>query len=496
MVFDYLNVKLKYSALVLGAALTFVGCSEEEEAALITPSPSSEVIFSEGINFMSTGGESEITFTTNKNWSIQVSSSDGRMAWCTVSPQQGVAGENTVGIRASASEEYDGRSVTLSLIAGDLTKDIVVSQSQMDAVVIPVSEYVVEPEGGSIEVEVQANVEYWETISGEETSWIHAVPGTRALESGFYAFVIDPYDGYDAREGEIHFSANTESGGRIMQTVRIVQNGRAILNIAQKEYAVPDEGGQIEIQVESNFDCKVVDPQVDWISLAQVDGAYTSTFHYNIAPNLTMEERTAEIVFYDEKETVKETVRIVQEGLGLIINEQSCEMPVGGQLQLTYSINSELTQTGLVWSSSDENVVTITQDGLVTAVSRGTVVITLSTTDGITATCEITVYELTDKIDLSFDKGGLVIINGYVTGLVNSTIINNSVETIYVRTVKAYDGSTGFLVGQSNDVNATLAPGQSMNLGLECNNVYLPIFVWTFTVNDVEYSVTHQFPVW
>jgi len=53
-----------------------------------------------------------------------------------------------------------------------------------------------------------------------------------------------------------------------------------------------------------------------------------------------------------------------------------------------------------------------------------------------------------------------------------------------------------FLIYNHILFSATFVKGQSMNLGLECNNVYLPIFVWTFTVNDVEYSVTHQFPVW
>ena len=398
-------------------------------------------------------------------------------------------------IQAAESMAYDERSVTLSLIAGDLTKNIIVSQNQKDAVILPISEYEIAPEGGSIQIEVQANVDYWETISGEEVSWIHAVPNTRTLESQFYTFAIDPYDGYDAREGEIHFSANATSG-KIMQTVRIVQNGQAILNIAQKEYVLPDEGGQIEINIESNFDCKIMEPQVDWINLVQANKSHSSTFHYLIAPNTSTESREAEIVFYDEKETIKETVHIVQEGLSLIINEQPCELPIGGQIQLTYSINPEIEQTSLIWSSSNESIVSITQNGLATAVGKGMAIITLSTANGITATCEITTYELTDKIDLSFNRGGLTIINGYVIGVLNSTISNNSNETLHLKTVKAYDGSSGFMIGANNDVNIILKPGESTSLGMNCNSVYLPIFIWTFTVNNIEYSVEHQFSIW
>ena len=46
------------------------------------------------------------------------------------------------------------------------------------------------------------------------------------------------------------------------------------------------------------------------------------------------------------------------------------------------------------WASSDESIATVTEDGLVTAVSKGQAVITVTTKDGgYTAQCEVTVKE-------------------------------------------------------------------------------------------------------
>ena len=63
-------------------------------------------------------------------------------------------------------------------------------------------------------------------------------------------------------------------------------------------------------------------------------------------------------------------------------------------LQLTATVlPDETTVKTVEWSTSDETVATVDEQGLVTAVAPGTVIITVSTTDGsdLSATCTITV---------------------------------------------------------------------------------------------------------
>lgn len=63
----------------------------------------------------------------------------------------------------------------------------------------------------------------------------------------------------------------------------------------------------------------------------------------------------------------------------------------GGTVQLTASVlPANALQTG-VWSTSNSAVATVSVAGLVTAIGAGEVIITFTSTSGITSTCTITV---------------------------------------------------------------------------------------------------------
>lgn len=65
--------------------------------------------------------------------------------------------------------------------------------------------------------------------------------------------------------------------------------------------------------------------------------------------------------------------------------ENTCALQVSGS-------PSNATETlSVTWSSSDESVATVSQDGVITAVSAGSAVITAATESGLTASCTVTV---------------------------------------------------------------------------------------------------------
>ena len=62
------------------------------------------------------------------------------------------------------------------------------------------------------------------------------------------------------------------------------------------------------------------------------------------------------------------------------------------KLKMTYKSTDYLTAGARVtWSSSDTSIVTVDEDGNLTAVGRGEATITATAWDGRTATCEVTV---------------------------------------------------------------------------------------------------------
>ena len=81
---------------------------------------------------------------------------------------------------------------------------------------------------------------------------------------------------------------------------------------------------------------------------------------------------------------------------GIILNKNVGRIPVNGTTQLTAAVRpSNAADTSVTWSSSDETVATVDQNGLVTGISAGKAVITVTSNQtGITNECAITIVEL------------------------------------------------------------------------------------------------------
>ena len=78
---------------------------------------------------------------------------------------------------------------------------------------------------------------------------------------------------------------------------------------------------------------------------------------------------------------------------GVSLDESSITLDVGGNQTLTATVTPEdATNKKVRWSSDNEDVATVSEDGVVTAVAGGTAVITATTHDGLfTASCTVTV---------------------------------------------------------------------------------------------------------
>ncbi len=80
------------------------------------------------------------------------------------------------------------------------------------------------------------------------------------------------------------------------------------------------------------------------------------------------------------------------EATKITLNETKIELVTGNttKLQATISPDYAINKT-VIWSSADTNIATVTEDGIVKAISKGNTTITAETTNGKTATCYIVV---------------------------------------------------------------------------------------------------------
>ena len=78
----------------------------------------------------------------------------------------------------------------------------------------------------------------------------------------------------------------------------------------------------------------------------------------------------------------------------------------GTPLNATYH-----TAKDFKWESSDEDVATISDTGVITGVSEGTAIITATSHNGLQETCPVTVTTRTNDIDISVVGGGQAVVS-------------------------------------------------------------------------------------
>ena len=82
---------------------------------------------------------------------------------------------------------------------------------------------------------------------------------------------------------------------------------------------------------------------------------------------------------------------------GISLNMNTVRLEAGEQVRLVATITPSDATVDVIWSSSDENIARVSNRGLVTAVSDGEAIITVSTSNGIQATCEVVVGQKEEK---------------------------------------------------------------------------------------------------
>ena len=85
------------------------------------------------------------------------------------------------------------------------------------------------------------------------------------------------------------------------------------------------------------------------------------------------------------------------------ISDKTLELEIGNTQTLTVKIKPSTASSGIIWTTSDETVVTVGEDGLVTAVGVGKASVTATSAENgkKSATCKITVTTPPTSIVLS-----------------------------------------------------------------------------------------------
>ena len=185
------------------------------------------------------------------------------------------------------------------------------------------NKYEVDAEGGSVEIEVKANVKYSYSVDEAAKEWI-VYESSRTLTTSYLKFKISPNESLTTREGTI-----TISDGVLSETVTIYQQGeKPSIIISQKDYTIDADADTIQVEVSSNVNVEIQMPDVNWIAENQSRAYSTNTYHFLVSANDKYDNRSAEIIFKNTENNLEEKVvinQIQRDAIVLAKNEYTLE---------------------------------------------------------------------------------------------------------------------------------------------------------------------------
>ena len=348
--------------LILCLVTAIASCQKAPELTITSPT---------NIELSADGSSGSITFTANRAW--RVSSSD---SWVTLSPSSGEPTDApvTVSVRCSANTTYEDRTATVTITMEELSQKVTVRQPANKGIVLPTQVYDLQSDTRSIEVTVQANVDYTVETS---VNWIKQT-GTKGLTSKTLTFSIEENKTYDAREGKI--TIKPTQAGVAEQVISVKQAQKDALIVEKTSYDMPFGGGEIEIKVEANvaFD---VTPNVEWLHHVSTKALSTSTVLIKVDENATYSAREGKIEIAQQDGSLKHTITVNQAGriavTSVELNQTNLTLKTEEKATLVATVKPDnATDKTVTWTSSDASIATVDETGKVTAIKDGSVTIT------------------------------------------------------------------------------------------------------------------------
>ena len=223
-------------------------------------------------------------------------------------------------------------------------------------------------------------------------SWLTVVPSSGGAGDVTMTVTAQPNDTYEDREAEV-----TITSGASTATFRVKQAGKprpvAVNSITlDKTSGSVYTGKTLQLTATVGPD-NAADKSVTWSSSNPAVATVSETGLVTgvAAGSAVIEAKASSGLTAKCEITVSvETIAVT----GITLDKTSESVTVGKTLQLTATVEpADATDKSVSWFSSDVNVATVSETGLVTGVAPGSVVIEAKTASGLIAKCEISVAE-------------------------------------------------------------------------------------------------------
>ncbi len=358
-------------AAVLGMSVQ--SCSKDDYQSRIK-----ELIINENnYKFDSDGGSYEKEYRGEDLSCYKITSNAD---WCKASID---FAKSTMTVIVDENETFDPRTATVTIsdiVDGVSKRSFTVSQGQCDAIQTGENSYTVKTDGGTVSIKLLTNVSYKVAVTYDEVAkdWITVRSQTRGLVEKTVELDVAKNTSQKVRNASVRIY-DEKSG--VEDRVLITQEFTDYMDIDPIEYEIDERGGIVSVNVKSNadWDC-FVEPEDTWVKKQTVktvsDEIKTQSF--TISPFTEKKTKRVTIVSFSNYFDKEIDVTITQTHY-LYFEDSSVELMKGESKTLT-PVNEKKWK--LTWSSSDESVATVDENGKVTAVAGGGAVITVTSEDG------------------------------------------------------------------------------------------------------------------
>lgn len=203
--------------MALLCTLLLASCSKEEETA----SGFSFNITDDIILTWEEGAQNTVSFQSASDWQAALSAD-----WLTATPMEGPAGANVITLKATSENDTDeSRTATLTLTSNGAKQTINVRQETSDYIRLEQPFYLVDSEGGEIEVNFSTAIRSDKLHILGNGSWINQKTKSRSLNDYSVTLEIAPNPEVKSRIGFMYIVKEENQEQQILTTVTIVQEG-------------------------------------------------------------------------------------------------------------------------------------------------------------------------------------------------------------------------------------------------------------------------------